>query len=544
MWKKIIESGPETQKKFLRGVDVVDRMCGDTLGPAGRNRIIQMKYKAPWIINDGAEIARRIVLEDPIEDLAAQTIIEVSMKTAEQAGDGTTTSVVLASQLVRTCMDKLLREAQSSSRVKGSSINPMILWRNIQSERDKAIEILKGKSKPVKDKDLDNIISTSLENLEYGETLASLIKKIGKDGYISVEDNWATKYGIETEITEGMRFLGSHASPYLVTSTNKKEAIWSDTHVLVTNYRIESLDSIEPLIKDLTSKGLRKLVIIGGYSEGESPFSVASIVEIAKEINLVAQGKDGLRFLAVKAPSLTSPELEDVSVFLDAKFIDKKLGMELKNVRISDLGFAKKLSTTEDEVNILGGRGDTKERVEILKKQIEIEKDPMFQEKLKKRVASLSSGVGIIRVGAQTETERSYLKEKLKDAVSSAKVSLEEGYVKGGGLSFVEVAEELGKDSILYEALLAPNERIKSNAGGELEIPKNVVNPLKVDRLALENACSGAGMLITSDGAIAEQKLSYNDYLEKAFTKVLPRDEKDDFRDDENIDYGRNPVRN
>lgn len=540
MYKKIVESGVKTQEKFLRGVEVVDKIVGDTLGPAGRNRIIQQKYKAPWIINDGAEIARRIVLEDPVEDLAAQTIIEVSMKTAEQAGDGTTTSVVLASALVKKCLGILAKEGKKSILEGGVRTNPMKLWKQIQEEKDKAVELLKASAKELKDKDLEKVISTSLENMEYGKTLANLLREIGIDGYISVEDNWATKYGITTEITSGMRFLGTYASPYLATSSNKKEAIYENADVLVTNHRIETLQSLKDLIMKMRELGKKRLVIIGGYSEGENPFSEEFIRMASNAINAVAQGMPNVfELYAIKAPSLTSAELEDVSAFCDAKFYDKKLGMELKDIQIQDLGHAEKISVDESDVNILHGRGNTDARIKVLKEQLELEKDVMFKEKLKRRIAGLSKGVGIIRVGALTESERSYLKEKLKDAVSAAKVAMQEGYVKGGGLSFIDVAKKLGKESLLYDVLHAPNERIKQNAGEDIEIPATVINPLKVDRLALENACSGAGMLITSDGAIAEQKLTYNDYLEKAFSKAIPRDDRDDWRDDENQDPGR-----
>ena len=549
MWKKIVEVGPKTQAKFLKGIEVVDKMVGGTIGPAGRNRLIQQKYKAPWIINDGAEIARRIVLDDPVEDLAAQTLIEVAMKTAEQAGDGTSTSVVLASELIKEAMKRIDIGNEETSRVHSSNkVNPMQIWREIHSEKEKAIGILKKMALPVDDKQLDNIISTSLENHEYGKELADLIREIGKDGYVSVEDNWATKYGISTELTKGMRFLGSWSSVYLANSPNQKEALWEDTYVLVTNHKLESMEQIQNLTKEFAQKGLRKLVIIGGYSEGESPFSQAFIRDVSREVMLVSKGKDGLQYLAVKAPSLTSPELEDICAFTGATFIDKNLGIALPTVGLTSLGKAKKVSVTTDEVNIIDGVGEQKDldkRVKALHEQIELEKDAMFKEKLKRRVASISSGVGIIRVGAQTETERAYLKEKLKDAVSSAKVSLEEGYVPGGGFSFQKVAKELGEDSILYKPLMSVNERIVYNAGGDLKIPKTIINPLKVDRLALENACSGAGMLITSDGAIAEERLTYGDYLEKALSKNLAAiDEKHDFRDDEVQDLGRGSVIN
>lgn len=536
MWKKIILEGSEARDKFLKGVEVVDRVIGNTLGPWGRNRILQTKYKAPFIINDGANIARRIVLDDPLEDLAAQTIIEVSLRTAEQAGDGTTASVVIASEIVRHCM-KILKEGDKSFLEGGNQSNPMQMWRDILSERDKAVAILKSKSKELKDKDLDNIISTSLENLEYSKTLGELLRTIGTDGYISVEDNWATKYGITTEITTGMRFLGTYASPYLATSSNQKEAVWEDTHVIITNHKLETINVFKEMIeKEILPRGIRKLVIIGGYSEGAVGFSNNFVETIAKAMFNSAKGGDAMQILAIKAPSLTSTELEDVATFCGATFIDKNLGVELPVVKLQHLGLAKKISVTDSEVNIIGGKGKTEERIKVLKEQVELEKDQMFAEKLKRRIASLSSGVGIIRVGAQTESERSYLKYKLEDAVSAAKVAREEGYVKGGGLALKEVAEELGKDSILYSALMAPYERIKQNAGGNIVISKEVIDPTKVVRLSLENACSGS-ILITADCGIAEEKLSYQDYLEKALQKAWPRD-NNDWRDDSNQDIG------
>lgn len=540
MFRKIHSCGQETQKKFIKGVNVLDELVGGTLGPSGKNRVIQRKYKAPLVTNDGVTVARHVVLDDVIEDLAVQTIVEVALKTNEQAGDGTTSSVVMASELVRHCL-KL--QSKGSLLEGGVDTNPMSLWRQIQEEKTKAVDLLKKKAKKLSDKDLDNIIATSLEDLEYGKTLAELLRTVGKDGYISTEDNWATKYGITTEVTTGMRFLGTYASPYLATEKNAKEALWEDTYVLTTNHKLESVQQIKDLLKELGEKGARKLVIIGGYSEGEAGFSKEFIETVAKAIQAlfdprIKDKSSIIQVLAVKAPSLTSAELEDVAIATGGNFIDKNLGVELQTVKLEHLGFASKVSVTEDEVNILGGKGDTKQRVEVLKEQLERERDQMFKEKLKRRIASLSSGVGIIRVGASTESERSYLKYKLEDAVNAARAAMEEGYVKGAGLALVDIAEELGKDSVLYSTLNAPYKRIVDNAGGNLRVPAKVIDPLKVVRLALENACSGAGMLITSDGAIAEEKMTYNDYLEKVMQKMVPRDERDDFRDSENQDQG------
>jgi len=541
MFRKIQEAGVATQEKFLQGVQRVNKLVGDTLGPGGRNRLIQRKYKAPLVVNDGATIARHIILENPIEDMAAQTIIELSMQTAEQAGDGTTTSVVMAAELVKTGFERL---QDGDLLGMAGKENPMSLFKKIQTEKDRAIKVLKGMAKELTDEELDNVISTSLENLEYGKTLGELFRTIGKDGYISVEENWATKKGIDTEIISGMRFLGKYASPYLVTTANKKEALWENSHVLVTNERIDSFEQLEPIFKYVMQSPNKKLVIFGGYSEGEAAFSKQVIAKVSTHMRAYYQMPPDQQLnvgqiLLVQVPSLTTPELEDVACFCDAKLYDKSLNMKVKQATLPDLGFVQKVSVTESDVNVIGGRGNAAERIQVLKDQAELEKDQMFQEKIKRRIASLASGVGIIRVGAVTESERSYLKYKLEDAVLAIKAAWAEGIVPGGGLAYAQIADELGEDSVLYSMLKAPHERIKSNLGVDtLEIPDTVIDPAKVVRIAIQNSCSGAGMLITSDGAIAEEKLNYWDYLEKALAKAIPRDMRDDFRDSENQDQG------
>lgn len=544
MFKKIIEAGTETQKKFLKGIAVVDKMVGDTLGHGGRNRLIQRKYKAPLVTNDGATIARHILIEDPIEDMAAQTIIEISMETANQAGDGTTTSAVMATTLAREHIQKQIENANSDVLDSGDKINALETWRQINVEKDRAIEYLKEMSRELTDEDIHNVISTSLENMEYGETLAELFKKIGKDGYISVEENWATKKGIDTETIEGMRFYGKYASPYLITTANKKEALWTDAHILVTNQRVDDFGKVEKVFKELMATPNKKLVIIGGYSEGETPFSKEFIRKISAhmkgfyQLDAEKQASVG-QILLIQAPSLTTQELEDVAVFCDAKLYDKNLNMDIRGISINELGYVSKVSATEEEVNLIGGRGNVAERIEVLKAQAELEKDEMFRQKMLRRIASLASGVGIIRVGASTESERSYIKYKLEDAVLALKAAHEEGIVQGGGLAYSELAERLGEDSLLYSMLKAPHERIKSNLGVEtLDVPESIVDPTKVVRIAIQNACSGAGMLITSDGAIADVKLTFADFFEKAIAKAMPMDWKNDWRDSENQDAG------
>lgn len=539
MEDKIVEVGSHVVQKFIDGVNVIDNLVGGTLGPAGRNRIIYRKYAAPEVTNDGVTIARNAYLKDEIEDLAAQTLVEIAMKTNDQAGDGTTTSIVIGAQIVRTCMEKLKEAEKKTGGFTASEINPAGLSREIRAATPEIVKMIEEEKQELTDERLDDVISTSLENLEYGKTLGELFRTIGKDGYVSVEDNWGTKYGIETETTTGMRFYGTYASPYLATEHNQKEAMWENTYVLVTNHRIEMPTALSNLIKEMQTAGKNRLVIIGGHSENTNPYSKEFIAGCARVMEAAAQGNPKIiQILAVKAPTLTSAELEDVAVFCNAKFIDKALGMELQQVGMVHLGQAQKIVVDEDDVNIVGGAGDTTQRIEVLKEQVDREKDAMFKEKTLRRIASLAAGVGIIRVGAATEQERTYLKRKLEDAKCAAKAAMEEGVVRGGGLVLKKIAEQLGKEHILYEALMAPYARICANAGvTEMEIPENVVDAHKVVRLAFANAASAAGTLITCDGAIAVRRLTLFDYFEKKLGKL--RADADDFRDDENLDKGR-----
>jgi len=337
-----------------------------------------------------------------------------------------------------------------------------------------------------------------------------------------------------------MRFLGTYATPYLAQSSDQKEALWNDTLVLVTNQHVETISVFKELLSEMKAAGKLRLVIIGGFSEGAAGFSREVVSAIAQSMQAAAKGAEVIQILAVKAPSLTSVELEDVAVYCNAKFIDKALGMELRDVRMVHLGHATKIAVDEDDVTVVGGAGDPTQRIAVLKEQIEREKDAMFEEKTKRRIASLSSGVGIIRVGAATEQERTYLKHKLEDAVNAAKAAMEEGTVQGGGLALKYVAEALGREHILYEALMAPYKRIQDNAGFVVEIDDTVLDSYKVVRVGFENACSAAAALITCDAGIAVRRQTLFDIWEQ---KMVTRDEHNDFRDDENQDLARSSRR-
>lgn len=527
MFKHIINTGEEARRKFLNGAKKAGEIVGNTIGPKGRNVIIEEKYKFPTVHNDGVNIARKIVLEDPIEDLAYQTIVNVAMSQNEVVGDGTTTAVLLASKILEKGFEKI------NSDITGG--DPVGMGEQIESEGIKAVELLKKESHELKKGELIDVITTSLRNRDFAKIIADMIEELGKDCYISVEDNWKTKYDISSEKITGIKKVGSYASPYFCNSKSAKEAIWEDTFVLVTNHKIESASHLAELLKGIQETGKLRLVIVSGSEEADR-FSKPFLIKLLNVLQLAAKGQgDALQVLPIKAPGLTSEELEDIAVFTNARFIDKNTGIKLSDIRVTDLGYAKKVVVDEDDFLTMGGKGNTEERLKVLTKQLDLEKDTMFKEKLKRRISSLSAGAGIIRVGAITEAERSFKKMKIEDAVNTAKAALEEGIVQGGGLTLNKIADKLGKSSILYEPLRSINERIQFLANNSLKIGKEIVDATKVVRLAIESACSAASRVIAADTGVAKQRRTLWDELDQ---KLTSRDEQDDFRDDENQDLG------
>jgi chaperonin GroEL len=514
MIEKIIARDDEWIEKAERGVKAMGGLVGSTLGPSGRNVIIYRKYKAPMITNDGVTVARETYLEDEVEDLAAQVLVEISMKTNEQAGDGTTGSVVQATALALSCYDKIKKAGF------GGGNDAMSLFRQIMAERPKVVEALKEMAQKVGPEELRNIITTSLENREFAEKIAEMIEAVGENGYVSVEDNWDTQYGIETETTLGMKFLGTYSSAYMVNAP-RKEAIWKDSAVLLTNENIESMGALEKsFVTSFIKTGKRSLILIA------SKFETPAIKAFAQAIQQARQGEDFVKVLAIKAPSLTTEEFQDIAAFTGAVFYDSKLGGSVKDAKLEGLGYVEKAVVNEDDVVLTGGKGDITSRLETLQGQVESEKDTMFKNKMKKRIASLSSGVGIIRVGAQTEQERTYMKHKIEDAVHAARAALKEGYVPGAGKALASIADKLGPDSVLYAMLKAPSTKIEENAGGTLEVPDWVIDPVKVIRLSFENACSAAGALISSGSGVTEKRKNLLDLLSK---QIL--EEEEDFRE-------------
>lgn len=533
--QRVIKIGAEARKGLTRGALTVGEAVGMSLGWGGRNAIIKEAYSAPKVTNDGVTIARNIVLKDEIEDLGAQMIVEAAMKTNSRVGDGTTTTTVIACEIIKDVSKKIEVEdgnAKASGLSGGADV--VGIAREILDTKDKVIEKLKSKAKELKKGDLKNIIATSLGKVypEYVDSLTEAINTVGKDGYISIEDNWSTQYGVDSTISEGMRFRGSYATPFMVTNKNK-EAILEDVKVLVTNHRIESLVVIQELLQEMNQRKIKKLVIIAeGYSAG--------VIRVLMSATEAARSGDPrfVNFIAVKAPSLTTEQFYDVVAYTGGKFFDKNTSQDstVITAKVDDLGYVKKVIVDEDDTRLIEGKGDVKARIQQLKHEMETEKDPSFKEQTKRRIGALASGFVIIRIGASTEPERRYIKDKMEDAKNAAKAALDEGYIQGGGVPLVEIAEELGEKNVLYNALKSPYERIKSNAGGiDMKVPANIIDPVKVTRLAVENACSVAAQLITSEVAITDKDKSLVDELQRA---VGRKEDDSDFRSPENEDVG------
>lgn len=537
-----IKKGAEGRRKILKGASQVGEIVGVSLGPRGRSAIIKTKYSAPQIHNDGVTIARHIMLKDEIEDLGAQTLIEGAMKTDNRAGDGTTGCIVISSKGVNDCAKRIEEEDKSNSNTgaaeattaANADVNKMA--REILDTGRVVVEQLKKNSHTLKKDELKSVISTSLGTFfpEYVDELTDIVDKVGKDGYISVEDNWATQYGIDTELVKGMKFTGSYATPYMVTNRKTKEAVYEDVPVLICNEDIATMMQFmedpkgKHIMSEILSSGKRKLVIIA--NKFERPF----IELMNATVSQARSGNTGLiDFLCIKAPSLTTEQLEDVAVYTNAAFFDKKNEThELKKSQAIHLGFVEKIVVNEDEVIMLGGAGKkalVKERLDLLQAQADKEKDSAFKEQTKRRIGALQSGFAVIRVGAATEGDRTIRKKKIEDAKNAAQAALAEGVVKGGGVALKDIADELGEDHLMYGALTEPYNLIKRTLGDE-KMPKGILDPLKVIRIQVETAFSTIASLITCEVAIAEKSPGLWDELED---KIFPQKQvNDDFRDE------------
>lgn len=501
---RVFVSGQEARSLIRETTKELAHIVKKTLGPSGKNALVDRGYRAPRITNDGVFIAKSVEFEDPLKQVVARQVVEVAERTNDEAGDGTTTSITLTDAILKSVEEKnsggILVETQGS----------VIETRNqIKAELKKAQEILDKMASPAKDHDaLKNVAKTSLEDEEFAGVIADMVIKMGEHGHISVVEGFSGE--VETETLEGMQFDGKLAHQFMA-NTDKKKAVLEDASLILTNHHIESPKDIVGFVHPWFQSGKKELVIMA------PKFSMDVIMEIAKAKN------QGFYILAVKIPALTDEQIDDISAYTNAVFYNKEKGSKLDDIRPEGFGRIGKIEVDDDKVILIGGDKEAADkRIQELKSFIKVEKDELFRKKYEMRIASLASAVGIIKVAQGTEAEKGYVKLKIEDAVFATKAAFLEGVVPGGGEALRKVAKELGKDSILFEALEAPYKQIQENAGGNLKIPKHVVDPVKVTKAALSNACAVASMLLTTDTVVAiVRPKEQGDSLEKISNSIL-----------------------
>ena len=521
---KDLRYGEEARKSLQAGIDKLADTVKITLGPKGRNVVLDKKYGTPVITNDGVTIAKEIELEDRFENMGAQIIKEASTKTNDAAGDGTTTATLLAQEIVREGMKNV-----------SAGANPMVLKKGLQKAVDAAVESIKGASKQVTgSKDIARVATISAGDEQIGDLIADAMEKVSADGVITIEESKTAE--TYSEVVEGMQFSNGYISPYLVTDTDKMEAVLDDAVLLITDKKISSIQEILPLLEQVVQNG-RKLMIIAEDVEGDA---LANII--------VNRLRGTFVCCCAKAPGYGDRRkemLRDIAVLTGGKVISEELGLTLKDTQLSDLGRADKVQVKKDSTIIMGGHGDPNEikaRVAQIRKQIEDTTSDFDREKLQERLAKLAGGVAVIRVGAATEVEMKEKKMRLEDALSATKAAVEEGIVAGGGVVFLnavpaveKVVEELNGDEktgarIILKALESPIRQICANAGLEGSVvidailrngstgyglnisngeygdmlSMGIVDPAKVSRSALQNAASVAAMVLTTESLVAD----------------------------------------
>ena len=517
----------EARKSLLKGIDAVADAVKVTLGPKGRNVILQKKFGAPQIVNDGVTIAKEIELQDGLENAGAQLLKEVSSKTNDVAGDGTTTASVLAQAIVREGLKNLTAGA-----------NPMSMKRGIDKAVEIAINKIKNLSKSVSTKEeIAQVAGISAgNNSEIGELIAEAMEKVGHDGVITVEES--KSFGTNLKVVEGMQFDKGYISPYFVTDAERMEAVLEDAYVLCVNKKINLIADLVPVLEQVARDG-RSLLLIAEDVEGEALATL--VVNTMRKV---------LRAVAVKAPGFGDRRkamLEDIAILTGGQMFTEELGMKLENITTDMMGTAKRVTVTKDETTIVVGN-ETKaavaERVALIRRQIEASDSEYDKEKLQERMAKLSGGVAVIEVGAATEIELKERKLRIEDALNATRAANEEGIVPGGGVALIRVQQELESklnsitfDSddeksgykILMTALDVPLRAIADNAGAKGDIvvdnvrsekdaygydallnrytdmfSAGIVDPAKVTRSALENAASVASMLLTTEAAVVD----------------------------------------
>lgn len=534
---KVIEYSAEARKKIKNGFDKVADTVKTTLGPKGRNVILDKGFGSPTITNDGVTIAKEIELEDKFENIGASLIKEVADKTNEAAGDGTTTSTVIAQALLR-----------EGLKFVETGISPIGIRLGMEKAKEEIVKILEKNSKKISSKEeISQVATISAESEEMGKMIADVMQEVGNDGVITVEESQT--FGLSKEVVEGMNFDKGYVSPYMITNVENQTAEVKEPYILITDKKISAISEILPILEKIAQQGKKEMVIIAEEVEGEA---LATLV--------VNKLRGVLNVLAIKAPEFGDNRkqmLEDIAILTGAQVLTEEKGMKLEKVEINMLGKAQKIISTKDDTTIIGGKGKKNEisaRVDQIKNQIEKSDSEYDKEKLKKRMAKLSGGVALIKVGAASETELNYIKHKMEDALAATKAAAQEGIVAGGGTALAKAAAQISAKSNSFEnneyrsgfetlikALSEPLRQIVSNAGNkdasvvlnEVIKGKNanfgydakenkfesdmikagIIDPLKVTRTALENAVSVVAMLLTTEAVVTdkpEEKSSCN----------------------------------
>ena len=522
---KIICYGEEARKALEKGVDQLDSRALRTLGPKGRNVVLDKKFGAPLITNDGVTIAKEIELEDPFENMGAQLVKEVSTKTNDVAGDGTTSATLLAQAIVKEGLKNLAAGA-----------NPMIMKKGIAKATAAAIEAMKANSQKVNGSaDIARVGAVSSGDETIGQLISEAMEKVGHDGVITIEESKTAE--TYSEVVEGMQFDRGYITPYMVTDTEKMEANLDDALILITDKKISNIQELLPLLEQVVQAG-KKLLIIAEDVEGDA-LSTLIVNRLRGTLNVVC----------VKAPGFGDRRkemLQDIAILTGGQVISADVGLELKEATLAQLGQARQVKVTKENTTIVNGAGsseDIKARVAQIKSQIEVTTSDYDREKLQERLAKLAGGVAVIKVGAATEVEMKEKKLRIEDALNATRAAVEEGIVAGGGTAYLNaipaveklMAEAEGDEKtgmqIIARALTAPVKQIAANAGIDgsvvLEkiresgktgygfdaynevycdmIPSGIVDPTKVTRSALENAASIASTLLTTEALVADK---------------------------------------
>ncbi|MGI6261713.1 MAG: chaperonin GroEL [Acutalibacteraceae bacterium] len=525
MAKKIIY-GEDARKALQSGIDQLANTVKITLGPKGRNVVLDKKFGAPLITNDGVTIAKEVELDDAFENMGAQLVKEVATKTNDVAGDGTTTATLLAQALIREGMKNVTAGA-----------NPMIVRKGISKAVDAAVsEVIKNSKKVNGSDDIARVATISAGDAEIGKLIAEAMEKVTADGVITVEESKTAE--TYSEVVEGMQFDRGYITPYMVTDTDKMEAVIDDANILITDKKISNIQEILPLLEQIVQSG-KKLVIIAEDVEGEALSTL-----------IVNRLRGTFTCVAVKAPGFGDRRkemLRDIAILTGGQVISEELGLELKDATMAQLGHARQVKVDKENTTIVGGAGESDEikgRVSQIRAQIETTTSDFDREKLQERLAKLSGGVAVIKVGAATEIEMKEKKLRIEDALAATKAAVEEGIVAGGGVALINaipavdalIAETEGDErtgvKIVKKALEEPIRQIAANAGVEGSvivenisksnkvgygynaltdeytdmIPAGIVDPTKVTRSALQNAASVAAMVLTTESLVTDIK--------------------------------------